>query len=585
MKKSNWYKNLSFRYRLILWLLLVSFIPTILIGISSTFITLKTTKQTYENSLYNKLKKATQTLQAERSELVYSAIKITFNELTWGSFDTFGRIGDPYQLQKVVYASDILTVAHSIYFVSLEGDSYAVNSSNEIVQNIMDQSTSLFEQSINQPTGSWGDPIVASNVTLLPYIRRIKDYYQNKVIGILICCVDEKDYASLMYSEFLDLDQSTSADNLLLINSDNTICSSWAKDLIGKNLNEAYGIHHFSGSLVSSGYGNKNLFVSYSNPLSPYEFISVVDYGKISLSAKSVLILTGILLLVCLMCAVVLSILVSKGIIRPITNLTKAVDALHGNNLNISYSSSHNDEISSLGRSFVDMTKRLKLSIEHDKKMQKEYQLAEYRALSAQINPHFLYNTISTIIWLINTGQKEESIQMLMTLSALFKTSVTKTRLIPIKEELEHVRNYLELQKMRYKNQFEYIIDVKYDLLNYYTVKIILQPLVENAIYHGVRESGKHGLIQIIGRQLSKNIVFSIIDNGRQLTVDQIEKINHYIQSDTPDNSAIGIGLKNVHDRIMFHYGEGYGVKLLKDGDRTIAQITIKAIKENDKDV
>lgn len=581
----RWFKNLTFRARLIIWLLLISLIPIIIIGALSATITLDTAKKTYENNLYNSLLETNTIFNSYRSKLVLNSIKLTFGKDISDNFSD-GAIQDQYYLQKVIYESKILLDAYCLYYFSLSGDYYSPFDSSAITTELQARFDSYLLTLDSGATAFWDKPIIADDVNLIPYIRCIKDYHSDKVVGFLVININEQRIAEKTFNSFRQIDASTLADNITLIDESDTIISSWDKTLIGKNFTEVYRIAVPKASCVSQAPDKKELFVSLSDNLSPFRYISTVNYAKVADTAGSILLITGFFILLCMAISVTLAVIISKSIIKPISKLTKTIDEVDAGSLEVGFTPLYNDEIGRLGKSFIQMTQRLKQSIEYRDEIQKRYQQAEYKALSAQINPHFLYNTISTILFLIDSDKKEESIRLLMTLSSMFRISVNKDAgMITIREEVEHVRNYLEIQKMRYHDQFNYALSMDMNILDLYTVKIVFQPLVENAIYHGIRDTKVLGIIHIVGKREGNNVIFEIRDNGTKITQEQIDNINRYIQSDSPENSQYGIGIKNIHDRIRFHFGEEYGVALRKDGDFTVSRVVIKAVERRPDDI
>jgi len=204
---------------------------------------------------------------------------------------------------------------------------------------------------------------------------------------------------------------------------------------------------------------------------------------------------------------------------------------------------------------------------------------SDLKALQAQINPHFLYNTLDSIIWMGEMGKSREVVKMTSALSRLFRISISKGReLIPLRDELEHVRSYLTIQEMRYKDKFRYLIDIPEDLMDCTVLKITLQPLVENAIYHGIRSVDYEGLIEIAGRLDGEDIVLTVDDNGEGMDVDALARLlddegPHH--EDEPIEKRQGTGVRNVHERIRLYFGADYGLAY-QSQDENGTRITIR---------
>ena len=177
------------------------------------------------------------------------------------------------------------------------------------------------------------------------------------------------------------------------------------------------------------------------------------------------------------------------------------------------------DEIRELAREYDTMVGHVRNLMDANIREQELKRKSDLKALQAQINPHFLYNTLDSIIWMGEMGQNREVVLMTSALSKLFRISISKGReFISISDEIAHVKSYLTIQEMRYKDKFEYSIEIDPDLYNCTILKITLQPLVENAIYHGIKEVDHRGTIRITGEELDGNIKLEVIDNGKGMT-------------------------------------------------------------------
>ena len=203
----------------------------------------------------------------------------------------------------------------------------------------------------------------------------------------------------------------------------------------------------------------------------------------------------------------------------------------------------------------------------------------ELKALQAQINPHFLYNTLDAIAWLCEEERHKDAVEMVNSLAKLFRISISRGHeLITIEKEMQHAKSYLKIQNFRYKNQFTYSFDVDEECLNYLCNKITLQPIIENAIYHGIDRMVDEGKINIGIHQKGDRIIFTVEDNGVGMTEEQCEEILHKDASD-----RVGIGIKNVNDRIKIYFGEEYGLTIQSELDEgTRVTISMPKITEND---
>jgi two-component system sensor histidine kinase YesM len=229
-------------------------------------------------------------------------------------------------------------------------------------------------------------------------------------------------------------------------------------------------------------------------------------------------------------------------------------------------------EIIILSNAFNNMITEIRSLMERILREQKEKRKTEFIALQTQINPHFLYNTLDSIIYLSEKNLNEQVVEMIVALSKYFRISISKGKsIITVKEELEHARNYLLIQKIRYSSKFDYSFIIDENVNDVKAVKLILQPLIENAIYHGI-SSDDDGIIIIRAYQKEDLMVFEVENNGYGLTDSQIEGIYENMKSEINNTS---IGLKNVYQRIKLYYGEMADLEIISELDeKTIIKLT-----------
>ncbi len=211
---------------------------------------------------------------------------------------------------------------------------------------------------------------------------------------------------------------------------------------------------------------------------------------------------------------------------------------------------------------------------EQVKEEQKQLRKAEFELLQAQINPHFLYNTLDAIVWSAESGNQKQVVSMVGSLSEFFRTSLNKGKeIVSVKEELQHVTSYLEIQQIRYQDILSYEINVAKDIYNYSIPKITIQPIVENALYHGIKNRRGGGKITITGAENENGFAIHVRDNGAGMDENRLKEVRDSLLQESSDKSAI-YGLYNVNERIRLNFGDEYGItidsKLDKGTDVTI---------------
>ncbi|MGI5947892.1 MAG: cache domain-containing sensor histidine kinase [Lachnospiraceae bacterium] len=287
-------------------------------------------------------------------------------------------------------------------------------------------------------------------------------------------------------------------------------------------------------------------------------------------------ILLGLLLFV-LFSAICSSLVFSRMISRPVKRLIQAMEQFEDSASDFTYHAVEGSrEIGELSHSFGHMVVQIQQLMEKVREEEITLRKAELRALQAQINPHFLYNTLDAIGWLCEEERTQDAVEMVNALAKLFRISISKGHeMITVEKELEHARSYLKIEKFRYK-QFTYSFDVDEDCLKYYCNKITLQPIIENAIYHGLDRMVDEGEIRIGVHSRGDNLVFTVEDNGIGMTKEQCREI---LEGSAGDKT--GIGIRNVNNRIKIYFGEQYGIQIDSELDEgTTVTIVMPKIGE-----
>ncbi|WP_217594062.1 sensor histidine kinase [Cohnella sp. GbtcB17] len=286
-----------------------------------------------------------------------------------------------------------------------------------------------------------------------------------------------------------------------------------------------------------------------------------VAYADDLIGYKETLRNTLLISLIGIAVALLLSLALSHRLSRPIRNLQRSMRLLEKGNFEVKAPVRQMDEIGQLSRTFNMMVGQIKNLMSEAISTQENKRKSELALLQSQINPHFLYNTLDSIVWMAEQKQHEKVVLMTSALARLFRASIAKDReLVTIGVELEHIRSYMLIQKMRYADQLEYRIEFDEAILKYRTLKILLQPFVENAIYHGIRHLPEKGTIVVTGKEQDDAIVFEIEDDGVGMTAEALEKI--WQPRPVEDGFAKGIGVGNAHERIRLFFGPSYGVSI-----------------------
>lgn len=307
--------------------------------------------------------------------------------------------------------------------------------------------------------------------------------------------------------------------------------------------------------------------------------VSYVD-ELVNRNVADMIRLSCLLAVVVLAAALLTSWLLSQLLGRPLRGLADAMESFETDADHFTYRSvGGTREVQELSNSFGHMVVRIQELMTTVREEEINLRKTELKALQAQINPHFLYNTLDSIAWMCEQGRNADAVKMVHALARLFRISISKGHeLIPIAKEIEHAESYLQIQKYRYKNQFTYAFDVDPACLDYLCNKITLQPIIENAINHGLDLMVEEGHIDVQVKQDGDDIVFRVQDNGVGMTPEQIEAI---MQRGPKDRT--GIGIKNVNDRLKIYFGKNYGLHISSEPDvGTCVEIRMPKVREAD---
>lgn len=274
---------------------------------------------------------------------------------------------------------------------------------------------------------------------------------------------------------------------------------------------------------------------------------------------------------------IVISMVIVKSVTKPIKKLCDTTELVAQGDFTTRAEIQSDDEISVLTNSFNHMIQKIGDLVEDIKIEQKNLRATELKLLQAQINPHFLYNTLDTIVWLAEGKQTNQVVNMVTSLSDFFRTVLSEGRdYITIEEEESYIRSYLEIQQFRYQDILEYEILIDPDIHSYTILKLTLQPLVENALYHGIKGKRGKGKISVKGSMENEMIYLEVEDNGKGMTREELNFVRKRVKGHIEEASHGGFGLSNVDERIRLNYGLEYGLDLQSiEGEGTRVSICL----------
>ncbi len=357
---------------------------------------------------------------------------------------------------------------------------------------------------------------------------------------------------------------SSSSGYVYLVDSSGEIIYHPKQNLINSNIlheNNNVAAAYTDGTHEETYLGEKRMITVRTVGYTGWKIVHVTPTNEFYLSYIQMRFFTGIILTLTVLLIFFANQFVSYLIGNPIKKLDDSVKELEYGNLDLNIYIGGSYEIRHLGRTITSMVRQMHLLMDEIVVEQEKKRKSEFDALQAQINPHFLYNTLDSIVWMVESERYREAISMVTALAHLFRISLSKGKnMITIREEMEHAQNYLHIQKIRYKNRFTVEIDIDPEIYECSTIKLIVQPLLENAIYHGLEYMDGEGEIKVRGYIKEGDIYIDVSDNGLGMPEQSLDLI--LTDENRVHKKGSGIGLSNVHQRIQLYFGKQYGLEI-----------------------
>ena len=587
--------SFSLHSRLLLYFAMVSILPILLIGMASYFI------------LFNVIKERA----IQFSGQMISQVASETNNLLQDAYKVAGMVSDDPTIQAVLrrpldanqasrYSSDLtmdtrLTYIQSsyrneffgFYVIGANGGKYKSNFYSVKQSDLTDTAWYRKIVSFKKPVwfsthmGSYavqtvGQPLISVGFPIF-------DKASGKISGVVLIDFEEDIFSGITGS------RHGKTGYMYILDRDDFVVSHPQKGFLAhKNPNrKPHSIPNPSRSgsfMIQTGL--HSIFIYQALPLTGWKIVGVLPMKELTKDSTMMgWIIAGVLCLICVS-AFLAAWTVAGSVANPIKKLMHLMKRVEAGDLGVMMNVKYDDEIGQLGRSFNVMVGEIRKLMDKVYQEQRELRKAELKALQAQINPHFLYNTLDSIIWLSRAERSDDVVKMVTALTKLFRISLSRGRdIISVGEEIEHVRNYLIIQQIRYKNKFAYSIDLSEELYQYQTLKLILQPLVENAIYHGIKMKREPGCITISGKTQDNCIVFEIKDSGRGMTRTELAALENTLKNSFGEKMD-SYGLKNVDERIKIFFGIDYGLTFFSEyGIGTRVEVRIPMILEGEENV
>ena len=314
-----------------------------------------------------------------------------------------------------------------------------------------------------------------------------------------------------------------------------------------------------------------------------WKLVGVVPMEDLEADSHQMVLFGLSLLLFSIFLMAFLNFRISAHISDPIRRLERSIKDLEAGRDNVEIEERGCYEVQHLSRSIRSMVSTMHHLMDDIVQQEAQKRRSELEVLQSQINPHFLYNTLDSVIWMTEAGRYDEAIQMVTSLARLFRISLSRgSSIIPLADELEHARHYMNIQQIRYKNRFTTEITAEPGTEGLYTLKLIVQPILENAIYHGMSAAEDEGVISVRAYRREDDLFIDVEDNGMGMRPEVAEQL---LEEHRPaiNTKGSGIGVRNVHQRIQLTFGRQYGLTIQSEPDEgTLVRIHLPALDEEE---
>lgn len=403
---------------------------------------------------------------------------------------------------------------------------------------------------------------------------KVKSLKDGSNIGFVNIAFSEDE----LYSVISDFFENT-GDNVFILDERGSVISHSDKSNIGKVLYSDINSRILEDGMMSSYYerkdsGKKSLVTYAISGESDWKIICEVEHDKLFAKINQIKYVIFGTVIICILVLGILSYIVTKSVTEPLNEVINSIQNSEKDNFTTLIYDDANDEIGFLARRFTDMIQRIKQLMYENYSIKLRQREAEFMVLQAQINPHFLYNTLDMINWMAYLKGNKDICTLVDSLSSFFRLSLSRSNnIVSLGEEIEHARHYTTIQKFRYKDKLNFYYNIDENLLDYGVVRFILQPLIENAIYHGIEPNGGKGNIWVNVKDSNSDIIMEVIDDGKG--IQDIEKVFEIFDNSKYERK--GFGVNNVNDRIKMVYGDSCGL-FFEDNPTggTIARVIIR---------
>ncbi|MRH43816.1 HAMP domain-containing protein [Aquibacillus halophilus] len=574
MKRWIQINNLPIRYKLISHFLIISIIPIICLGLLINWAVERVLEEQVNENTLQLISKVNETFEFYMNNMQSITYYISYNEEVQEFFDQEDQsmeTDNEYEVQR--YLRNFTTLSPEVaglLVVNSEGNyvsnEFHVPSAQDLTEESWYQEA-IENDGIFKIIGQPEDRSISSlvnykNDEVVSVVRSVIDPYTQEVQGVILIDLKLRVIAETLVDVRLgktgylmvvdDQNQNIYQPDDPLVD---TIPSEW---IAGRN----------SGTFSKEINSQKLQFIFQQSPFANWTTIGVFPAEETIFEMREIQFYIVVFVFILMLFGIPVSYVLSSSISKPISQLMIFMRKAEEGNLEVRYKEKRDDEIGLLGRSFNKMLKQINQLLQLTERHERQKREAEFRSLQANINPHFLYNTLDTIQWMARKQKANDVAEVVETLAKLFRIGLSQGRdIITLSEEIEHIESYLLIQKTRYREKLNYQIDIDEGIRSLHVLKFLLQPIVENAIYHGIKERRGNGHIVVTTQEKEGKLSIIIQDDGVGISELELQEMRQALkeaitrtenQGETRDKK--GYGMLNVQARILLAFGEGFGL-------------------------
>lgn len=569
----------SLRNRLMLVFALFIIVPLIVQGFVSLSILSDSVLDRYQSEMdfrFSQMEKQIDSLIVECREVLFDfAYKKEIQKILKNEYGEDNLVQSRYVVEKMLLDGKMdAGIAYSIFVYDNEGNCYTNDYLDMLTYDEVTRDKKIVDAHIYS-NAMLSELMRDRNYDNLIMGRPIFDEVGRNRIGTVVIRIDTKHIKKIFNEVF-----EGSGANLTVVDDQGYIVAADSRGLgsaVIQDIESNPG--YFDGRVVE--HEDNIVFISESDDRE-WTYIAQVSRDMIVSARWGLQLSTYVTILVVLGLTIFVLLYFNSSITHPIKRLTESIEAVESaETAELTFKPKYNDEIGRMARSYNNMTYKLKTSVEKIKHIEQQKQRAEIKMLEAQISPHFLYNTLSSIIWLVYKDKKNDAIEMMESLAKLYQISLSRGKeFITVEEEFCHVQSYLTIQERRYRGEFYYELRMDHDVEGYRIIKVILQPLIENAIYHGIKNKSEDGVIIVSARKENDcKLLFEVMDNGNMLGEDGCKRMNEALVSGKSE--TLGVGVSNVMARLRLFYGEECSMEYQTRDGFTVVTICIPIKEES----